>query len=155
MALKPTTSDETEMDETEGDDGAPGINLSKVCFIVVKARAFDVKDEALEMDYGSNASDDAFYEVLETHRDDQTYQELTAAIDDLNEDEQCRLVALAWIGRGTYDASEWDEALEAAVDGHNERTAVYLTSLPLLADYLEEGLSAFGLSCIDVESEHL
>jgi len=30
---------------------------------------------------------------------------------------------------------------------HNKRTAEYLLKLPLLGDYLEEGLAAFGEDC--------
>jgi hypothetical protein len=59
----------------------------------------------------------------------------------LDEDEQCDLVALAWIGRGTYDAQNWEEALAEARRAHNNRTAEYLSTLPKLGDYLEEGLS--------------
>ena len=53
-------------------------------------------------------------------------------------------MALAWVGRGTYEISEWREALSVARSEHNKRTAEYLQKLPLLGDYLEEGLAAFG-----------
>ena len=59
----------------------------------------------------------------------------------------CGTTALAWVGRGTYDAKEWKEALKEARAQHNQRTAEYLTGLPLLGDYLEEGLAAFGENC--------
>ena len=62
------------------------------------------------------------------------------------EDEAIELVALALVGRGTFDASEWDEALEAAEDD-GRAAADFLLSLPLLGDYLENGLAAFELSC--------
>jgi hypothetical protein len=65
----------------------------------------------------------------------------------LDEDEQTNLVALAWVGRGTYDLSEWNEALREARSEHNKRVAEYLLGLPLLGDYLEEGLAAFGENC--------
>lgn len=132
-----------------------GLDLGKLCYIIVKARGFDAQEEVVEPDYGSNASDDQARQVLEAYADDPTHAELLQAIDGLSEDEQCRLVALAWIGRGTYDASEWDDALEAAVDGHTDHTGLYLTSMPLLADYLEEGLAAFGLSVLELEKQHL
>ena len=64
-------------------------------------------------------------------------------------EEQINLVALAWLGRGTYDKSEWSEALKIARQEHNNRTAQYLLGLPLLGDYLEEGLSQFGRRCSD------
>ncbi|HWU25468.1 MAG TPA: DUF3775 domain-containing protein, partial [Rhizomicrobium sp.] len=59
----------------------------------------------------------------------------------LDEDEPIHLVALAWVGRGTYSVSEWDEAVADARRAHNKRTAEYLFSLPMLGDYLEEGLA--------------
>ena len=39
-----------------------------------------------------------------------------ALLDDLGDDQVQEVLALAFVGRGTYDASEWDEALEAAAD---------------------------------------
>ena len=44
-----------------------------------------------------------------------------------------------------------DEAVEAAADRQNERTVDYLLGIPTLADYLEEGLDAFELSCADFD----
>jgi len=50
-------------------------------------------------------------------------------------------VALAWIGRGTYEAGEWEEALSEARHAHNNRTAAHLTGPPMFAAHLEEALS--------------
>ncbi len=72
------------------------------------------------------------------HAQDSSYQELKAAINNLNEEEQCGLVALMWVGRGTYGPDELDRALEAARRAANNRTAEYLIDTPLLPDYLEE-----------------
>ncbi|HEY4345819.1 MAG TPA: DUF3775 domain-containing protein [Parvibaculum sp.] len=125
------------------------INTDKVCYIAVKARMFDVKEGASDPDSGSNATDDNMVDVLGDSPDDPIRQELVAYIRALDEEEQINLVALAWVGRGTYDASDWDEALDTARGEHNARTAEYLLTLPLLGDYLEEGLNAFGESCAD------
>jgi hypothetical protein len=126
-----------------------GINSEKVCHVIAKARAFDVKEEVSDPDSGSNASDDGMADVLEDLPDDvdATRLELREFIRSMDEDEQIALVALAWVGRGTYDLSEWREALTEARAQHNKRTAEYLMGLPLLGDYLEEGLAAFGLNC--------
>ena len=86
-------------------------------------------------------------DVLEDLPDDSDLSRAHGVHPRLDEDEQIWLVALAWIGRGTYDAKEWKEALAEARDQHNKRTAEYLTGLPLLGDYLEEGLAAFGEDC--------
>jgi len=50
-------------------------------------------------------------------------------------------------GDADGDIGEWREALNQARTQHNKRTAEYLLGLPLLGDYLEEGLAAFGLDC--------
>lgn len=125
----------------------PEINVDKVCFIVLRARVLDAKVVPIEPDPGSNPADDGGLEILEDLPDDLTAQELRQAIEDLNEDEQIELVALAWVGRGTYTAEEWDDAVAEARRAHNARTAEYLLGIPLLSDYLLEGLAAFGLSC--------
>ena len=143
----------SEPDESELPD--LGINPEKVCHVIVKARAFDVKEAPADEDSGSNAADDGMTDVLEDFPDDPTYRELTAFIRALDEDEQVWLVALAWIGRGTFDAKDWMEALRQAREQRNARTAEYLTGLPLLGDYLEEGLAAFGGSCTDFETGRL
>lgn len=71
-------------------------------------------------------------------------EELRELINDLNVDEAAELVALAWVGRGDYDGSEWEDALAAARERTNRRTAKYLLGMPLLADWLEQGLEAIG-----------
>lgn len=126
-----------------------GINSAKVCHVIAKARAFDAKEEVSDPDSGSNASDDGMTDILEDLPDDidATRLELVEFIRSMDEDEQIALVALAWVGRGTYDLGEWREALNEARAQHNKRTAEYLLGLPLLGDYLEEGLAAFGLNC--------
>lgn len=131
----------------------PSLSISpeKVCFIVAKAREFDVKDAVSDPDSGSNASDDAMIDVLEDHADDPTYDELTAFIDGLTEDEQVDLVTLAWLGREDNTIADWAELRAEAVQAHNNRTAAYLLGMPLLPDQLEDALSQFGLSCAEYE----
>jgi hypothetical protein len=140
---------------SESDSAEPGPDLSiatdKVCFIVVKAREFDVKDLVTEPDPGSNPTDDGMIAVLEDHKDDPVHLEIAAFIGALSEDEQVDLVALAWLGRGDGGIEDWAELRAQAASEHNRRTARYLLGLPLLPDYLEEGLSLFGESCESYE----
>ena len=123
-----------------------GINPEKVSHIIFKARMFDSKEEDCDPDSGSNGIDDGMVDVLEDIADDATYQELMEYICGLDEEEQVNLVALAWVGRGTYSSNEWAEALAEAQHAHNKRTAEYLVGLPMLGDYLDEGLAALGES---------
>ena len=129
------------------------INPEKVCYVVVKGREFDAKVDVVEPDPGSNPSDEDMREVLEAYADDPVFDELTEFINDLNVDEQIELVALAWLGRGTFEHLE--SARVEARRAHNEHTATYLLGIPLLPDYLEEGLSQLGHSCTDFEMGHL
>ena len=138
------------------EDAKPEPDLSiatdKVCLIAVKAREFDVKDLVTEPDPGSNPTDDGMIAVLEDHKDDPVYRELVDCIGGLIEDEQIDLVALAWLGRGDGTIEDWPELRAEAARAHNRRTAYYLLGFPLLADYLEEGLSLFGRSCESYEA---
>ena len=131
----------------EEDVVALEIPIAKVCFIIMKAREFDVKDAVTEPDPGSNPSDDKMATVLEDHTDDPVVEELTSLINSLNEDEQIDLVALAWLGRDDYTADDWPSVRQEAGRAHNEKTANYLLGMPLLGDYLEEGLDLLGHSC--------
>lgn len=136
---------------------APTLNLSPedVCFLVIKAREFDAKDVVTDPDPGSDGVDDGMRAVLEDHADDPVVQEIASFIASLNVDQQIDLVTLAWLGRGDGDVGNWDELREEAERAHNGRTAHYLLGMPLLSDYLEEGLSQLGYSCEDVEMGRL
>jgi uncharacterized protein DUF3775 len=123
------------------------ISRDKICFLIDKAHQFDVKDVVTDPDSSSNASDDAMISVLEDHLDDPTLRELNVFINGLSEDEQVDLVALARLGRGDGNLSDWQEIRMEAERGHNKRTAAYLLGMPLLADHLEEALSQFGYTC--------
>jgi len=144
--------DQLKQRENADDEVSPlTISPEKVCFIIVKARQFDAKDEVTEPDPGSNPSDDMDVEVLEEHGDDPVVEELTSLINSLSEDEQVDLVALAWLGRDDYSAGDWPTVREEALRAHNRRTAEYLLGMPLLGDFLEEGLSMLGYSCEEFE----
>lgn len=147
----------TNSPETPEGENADSLTISpeKVCFIIIKAKEFDAKDEVTEPDPGSNPSDDKEAAVLEDHEDDPVLEELTSLINSLSEDEQIDLVALAWLGREDYSASDWAAVREEAARAHNERTASYLLGTPLLGDFLEEGLTMLGYSCEEFEINRL
>ncbi len=127
------------------------IPTDKLCFIVAKAREFDVKDVVTDPDDASNPTDDAMISVLEDHPDDPVVKEIAAVIFAMSEDEQVDLVTLAWLGRGDGTLDDWNDLHAEAARAHNKRTASYLLGMPLLADYLEDGMSQFGMSCEDEE----
>jgi hypothetical protein len=130
-------------------DIAPDLSISteKLCFIIAKAREFDVKDVVTDPGDSSNPTDDAMLSVLEDHPDDPVLEELTGFIRALTEDEQVDLVTLTWIGRGDGTLNDWAELRAEALRAHNRRTASYLLGMPLLSNHLEDALSQFGISC--------
>ncbi|MEQ8825186.1 MAG: DUF3775 domain-containing protein [Filomicrobium sp.] len=122
----------------------------KVAHVIIKAREFDAKTGAWDTE---SSDDDDGSTVLENFADDAVFQEAAGFIDALNDDEQVSLVALAWIGRGTYEAEELEEAISTARHEATNATSQYLLGIPLLADYLEEGLEKLGYSVDDIEND--
>ena len=76
-------------------------------------------------------------------------------IADMNRDEQASLVAVMWIGRETFDAAELEDAIQTAKAEARSPTESYLLAIPLLPDYLENGLEALGYSVEEVEDGFL
>jgi hypothetical protein len=123
----------------------PEINLAKVCFVIEKSRELSSEDAGIEAD-ASNSAGDAWHTVM-TGSNASIRGELVQFIRELDVEETAALVALTWIGRGDFDATEWQSAVDAASERHEGPTWKYLVGIPLLPDYLEDALSAFGRSC--------
>jgi uncharacterized protein DUF3775 len=121
------------------------ISPEKVFFIIAKSRQSESAAAGLEPE--ADTGDDR----PEDHSQRTDLAELANFIRDLNEDEQIDLVALMWLGRGDGEIANWRDLRAEASRAHNDRTASYLINTPMLADYLEEALSAFGLSSEDFE----
>jgi hypothetical protein len=136
-------------------DMAIDIAPEKVAHVIIKAREYDAKVGAWnDTSQEGDASEDPS-SILEGFANDPTRAEVTGFIEALNDDEQANLVALAWVGRGTFEKEEFDEAVETARTEKINLTSSYLLSLPLLADYLEEGLEKLGFAVDDIESDVL
>jgi hypothetical protein len=129
--------------------------LEGLAYIVEKAREFDAETAPVDSDSGSNPSDDKDVAILEASADNPTGQELAAALDALDDDQRIEILALMWLGRGDFDRSSWRDALVQAREIHNASETSYLMGTPLLADYLEEGITALGYSLEDYEKGRL
>jgi len=127
--------------------------LDTLCRIILRAKeleaqvpAMDPTDDADDVDDYDDEGGEAL-SVLADELNTSVEEEVQAALDDLAEDQLAELVALAWVGRGTYDASEWDEAFAEANDLSAAERMDEVTEMPMLAGLLEAGLAAFDLSC--------
>ena len=130
------------------------ISPEKIAHVIVKAREYDAKVAAWN-DPTDRTNDFDSDSILEDVSNDATRSEVATFIMGLNDDEQACLVAVTWIGRGSYTADELDEAVAMAKAERVNRTDRYLLGIPLLADYLEDGLDKLGYSVEEVESDIL
>lgn len=121
----------------------------KVAHVIIKAREYDAKVDAWNTDNDDDDSSD------DNAADQGLRDEIAGFIDALNDDEQAELVALCWIGRGTFEPEDFAEAVETAQNERVNSVASYLLGVPLLADYLEEGLEKMGFSVDEIESDVL
>jgi hypothetical protein len=122
--------------------------LDLICRIIIRAREVEAQVPGIDPDNDDPVDDsDDERDVLEDELDETATDELRTAIDDLAEDQQTELLALALVGQGTYDASEWEDALEEAGDKNSEPPVDLLLDMPTLSENLEAGLAAFDLSC--------
>ena len=128
--------------------------LETLCRIIVRAREYEAQTPTdYDGDEAANNVDDedeGALSVLDDTINDSVEEELRAVLDDLGEDQLAEVLAFCWVGQGTYDASDWDEAQQEATDqtaGASESTIDELLDMPMLASVLESGLAAFELSC--------
>jgi len=127
--------------------------LETICRLILRAKELEAQVPAEDPDDDPDdvdAFDDEGGEtlsVLEDELNDGVEEEVQALLDDLAEDQLAEVVALAWVGRGTYDASEWEDAFEEANSLDNEQKIDELMDMPLLAGHLEAGLAGFDYSC--------
>jgi hypothetical protein len=129
--------------------------LETLCRIIIRARENEAQVPAQDPDEDPDTEDDFDDEeggavalsALEDELNTGVEEELRAILDDLADDQLAEALALAWVGRGTYDVSEWDEACTEANDVDPESAIDELMDMPLLASHLEAGLAAFDYSC--------
>ena len=127
--------------------------LDTLCRLILRAKELEAQVPASDPDEDPADVDDYDDEggetlsVLEDELNDGVEEEVGALLDDLAEDQLAEVVALAWVGRGTYDATEWDEAFAEAGELDGQERIDELTDMPLLGGHLEAGLAAFDFSC--------
>lgn len=127
--------------------------LETLCRLILRAKELEAQVPAEDPDEDPEDVDDYDDEggetlsVLEDELNTGVEEEVGALLDDLAEDQLAEVVALAWVGRGTYDSSEWEEAFAEANELDSQERMDELTEMPLLAGHLEAGLAAFDYSC--------
>jgi hypothetical protein len=127
----------------------PVTPIETLCRIILRAREYEAQ---VPTDYdGGEAADNLdgadgdTLSVLDDDVNSGVEEELTAAFDDLAEDQLAEVLAFCWVDQGTYEAAEWDEAIEEA--GNETKIVAELMDMPMLASVLEAGMAAFDINC--------
>src|SRR6476620_6490865 len=134
-----------------GDEEArmdPLTPLDTLCRIILRAREYEAQT-ATDYDGGEAADnvddeDEGPLSVLDDDINDSVEEELRAAFEDLGEDQLAEVIAFCWVGQGTYEVGDWDEAMEEAqseVSGSVDEAIAELMDQPMLASVLESGLA--------------
>jgi hypothetical protein len=128
--------------------------LETLCRLILRARemeaqvpAIDPDEDASNVDDIDDDAEDQSLSVLEDEINSGVEEEMRATLEDLADDQLAETLALAWVGRGTYDVSEWEDAFAEASDTDPESAVDELMDMPLLASHLDAGLAAFDYSC--------
>ena len=120
--------------------------LDTLCRIILRAREYEAQT-ASDYDPGEDADNvddenEGALSVLDDDINSSVEEELQAAFEDLGEDQLAEVIAFCWVGSGTYEASDWDEAMEEAQSLVSNGTAGAIEELmeqPMLASVLEFG----------------
>ena len=128
--------------------------LDTLCRIILRAREYEAQT-ASDYDRGEDPDNiddeqEGTLSVLEDEVNTSVEEELQAIFEDLGEDQLAEVIAFCWVGQGTYEAADWDEAVEEAqslVSDGTDGAIEELLEQPMLASVLESGLAAFDLSC--------
>jgi hypothetical protein len=128
--------------------------LETLCRIILRGREYEAQTAS---DYDRNEDPDnvddeqeGTLSVLEDDINTSVEDELRSIFEDLGEDQLAEVIAFCWVGQGTYDAADWDEAMDEAqaLVGEGVQGAIdELLEQPMLPSVLESGLAAFDLSC--------
>ena len=127
--------------------------LDTLCRIILRAREYEAQTPT-DYDGGEAADnvddeDEGALSVLDDTINESVEEELKAILEDLAEDQLAEVLAFCWVGAGTYEPADWDEAMEealaAAKDGNGPIDE--LLDMPMLASVLESGMAAFEINC--------
>ena len=131
--------------------------LETYCRLIIRAKEMEAQVPAQDPDEDADNVDnlnddddeDQSLSVLEDELNS-VEEEVMALLDDLADDQLAEAVALAWVGAGTFDSTEWEDACAEANDLAPDDRIEELMNMPLLAANLESGLASFDYTCDDI-----
>ena len=127
------------------------ISTEKVCALIEAAREVAGKVPSTAGDKTTTGDDSELVTIEDPEGigedEDARRREMVEFIAGLNVEEQTDLLALILVGRGDYDAVEWDDAIAEAESRIAARDPDYMIGDAALPEYLGDGLEALGRNC--------
>ncbi len=108
--------------------------------LVLRLNAVTAKEATDIPNLGGNATDDPVSATLQDVKGDLSRDEITQAIESMNDEQKGALVALFWIGRGDSEPEEWEQTKILARQQHDGLVSRYLLGQPDAGEFLTEGL---------------
>ena len=120
------------------------ISTAKIARAIARAREHDVIAASWE-----NQIQQSFHEglgdaIIDAFVTGSTRGTLAEFIESLDKDEKASLLAIALIGRGAFPPESLAEVVERAKSESIYTEDNYLIGIPLLAEYLHEGMEKLG-----------
>jgi hypothetical protein len=121
------------------------ISTAKIARAIARAREHGDVAGSWEQRIQQSFHEDLGDAILDTFEGDTTRGRLAEFIATLTKDEKISLLAIALIGRNSFAPENLDAAVEAARSEAIFTEDSYLIGIPLLSEYLREGMEKLGL----------
>ncbi|HEV2550556.1 MAG TPA: DUF3775 domain-containing protein [Stellaceae bacterium] len=126
------------------------INPEKICAFIEAAREVAGLVPSTAGDATTTGDDSRFTTMIEpVDGSDPRRREMVSFVAGLDAEEQAHLLALILLGRGDHSIEEWDDALIAARDAIDDKSADFMIGDPAPPAYLMEALEASDESCAE------
>jgi hypothetical protein len=123
------------------------VPIETICFLIDKAHEFQSQEGVVLPELPEIPTEDWVLEALAEHAEDPCLNEVQEVLGEMSPRQRAEVVAVMWLGRGDFEADDWEAAVEDALEGYSERAAEYLLAHPTVAEDLNEGLLELGYSC--------
>jgi hypothetical protein len=121
------------------------ISTAKIARAIARAREHGDVAASWEHQIQKSFHEDLGDAILDSFEGDTARGRLAEFIATLTRDEKASLLAIALIGRGNFSPQNLEAAVEAARSETVYMEDSYLIGIPMLAEYLREGMEKLGI----------
>ena len=122
------------------------ISKEKLAYVISCAKEYEENAGRWDQVVQNSFNDNVISPMAEELHDPAANFFLSEIYETLDDTEKASLIALSMIGRGEVDAKDFNKAMSLALAEDADHAATYLLRIPMVADYLEDGLQKLGYS---------